>query len=51
MSKHELPRKVGIFLFDGADATDFTAPYEVFSAVDFAPSSNQTTLYQTARKL
>ena len=50
MSKHELPRKVGIFLFDGADTTDFIAPYEVLSAVDFAPPQNQTTLYQTAHR-
>ncbi|SEP14536.1 DJ-1/PfpI family protein [Propionispora vibrioides] len=51
MDNNELPLKVGIFLFDGADATDFIGPYEVFSAVDFASSKKRTTLYQTSHTM
>lgn len=49
MINNGLPLKVGIFLFDGAETTDFTGPYDVFSAVDFIPS--RTTLYQTPHPL
>ncbi|MDF2573008.1 MAG: hypothetical protein K0R55_4612 [Sporomusa sp.] len=51
MSNNGLPLKVGIFLFDGTDTTDFIGPYEVFSAVDFIPSKKRTTLYQTSRTM
>lgn len=51
MTNNGLPLKVGIFLFDGAETTDFIGPYDVFSAVDFISSQKQTTLYQTSRTL
>lgn len=51
MDNNGLPLKVGIFLFDGAEPTDFIGPYDVFSAVDFVPSKKRTTLYQTPHAL
>ncbi|TWH47906.1 DJ-1/PfpI family protein [Sporomusa sp. KB1] len=51
MDNNGLPLKVGIFLFDGAETTDFIGPYDVFSAVDFGSSKKQTTLYQTPHTL
>lgn len=51
MNNNGLPLKVGIFLFDGAETTDFIGPYDVFSAVDFVPSKARTTLYQTPHPL
>lgn len=51
MSNHGLPRKVGIFIFDGADTTDYIGPYEVFSAVDFAPARMPATLYKPPRPM
>lgn len=51
MSNNKLPLKVGVFLFDGVETTDFTGPYDVFSAVDFVPSKERRTLHQTQHTL
>ncbi|WP_025717511.1 DJ-1/PfpI family protein [Paenibacillus sp. 1-18] len=50
MSNNELPLRVGIFLFDGADTTDYIGPYEAFSAVDYVSAKKQT-MYQTPRTM
>jgi transcriptional regulator GlxA family with amidase domain len=46
MDNNKLFLKVGIFLFDGVEPTDFIGPYDVFTAVDYGHTEKQTTLYQ-----